>query len=152
MRNFINIFIIFVILFFVVFGIYKYCSIDDIATGEFLVSEVSFDGNYVLNAYVINGGSLSADHVRVELFDKNKNIYKNIYWKYPYNDYDFDMHFIDNDHVIINDVLLNIHKDKYNWRLDDWYKIKNWVRSKFNRDSVISTYLNLHIVIGSPLE
>lgn len=72
------------------------------------------DKQYTLYGYWINGGSLSADALRVEVKNNTTGITKNIYWGYPENS--IQMRWIDNENVSINDKKLNIYKDKYDWR------------------------------------
>lgn len=88
----------------------------NIPEGKYIESIESPNKEYKLNAYFIDGGSLSGDSIRVELENISTNKIKNIYWGYPYSK--VNMEWFDNDVVIINDKKLNIHKDTYNWKND----------------------------------
>ena len=69
------------------------------------------NGNYTMNAYLIDGGSLSANAIRVEIINNENEKTKNIYYSYPEDVIIFE--WMDNDNVIINGVKLNIHSDYY---------------------------------------
>ncbi len=79
--------------------------------GEKFYLTVSPNGKYILDAYFINGGSLNGDAVRVEMLRKSNDKPRNIYYCYPKNDVTIE--WIDNENVKINDVKINILKDRY---------------------------------------
>lgn len=94
----------------------KSLDMNNIPEGKYITSIESPNKDYKLNAYLIDGGSLSGDSIRVELENINTNKIINIYWGYPYSN--VNMEWINNDVVLINDKKLNVHRDTYNWRND----------------------------------
>lgn len=92
----------------------RFYNINNIGDGEFIYETLSPTQQYILKAYRINGGSLSADSIRVELIDKKNGTTKNIYFNYP--EKDITIKWVDEYHVEINGHSLNILKDKYDWR------------------------------------
>ena len=93
------------------FMYYFSTSINYLPKGNYLYSVESPNKEFKLNAYIVNGGSLSGDAIRVELENSINNNTKNIYWKYPISN--VDINWLDNSNVIINDIKLNIHTDIY---------------------------------------
>lgn len=75
--------------------------------GEYLYTVSSPNKINKVNVYLVDGGSISADAIRIEL-DSNK---KNIYWNYPCNE--VTVVWIDDSNILINDVRLNVYNDKY---------------------------------------
>lgn len=100
-------------LFIIIFIIYSYSNkmLLFLPDGEKVLSKKSPNGQYVLNIYLIDGGSLSADALRGEVVKNNKKY--NIYWCYRDCEFDVRVKWLDNTNVEINDLKLDINKDKY---------------------------------------
>lgn len=80
--------------------------------GILIESRNSPNGVYIMNAYKIDGGPISADAIRVEIINKKKNKKKNIYWCYPKSE--VSIKWLNDETVEINEIKLNIKKEKYN--------------------------------------
>jgi len=96
---------------------YMYClnvNLKFLPTGKFLYSVESPNNLYRLNAYIVDGGTLSADAIRVELVYIFEGRTKNIYWRYPMST--VEMEWIDNEFVIINGIKLNARRDIYEYK------------------------------------
>lgn len=108
-----KIIIISIIVIFLYLGIEWYISNDmtSLPVGEKIQVILSPDKNYAMNVYYIDGGSISADAIRVEIENSKNGKIKNIY--YSYQESSVDAKWEDNDNVVINDIQLNIHDDKY---------------------------------------
>ncbi len=108
--------LLFLFIFSVFFLIYTlFYDINNISGGKFLNEVSSPNSDYALKAYLIDGGPLSSDSIRVELvYNKNKSKVKNIYFNYPENS--VTMKWLDNFNVEINGKQLNINKETYDWR------------------------------------
>lgn len=89
-------------------------NINTVANGDYLESLKSPNNEFTLNAYFIDGGSLSGDAIRVELINNQNSNKKNIYWDYPKSN--VSMKWIYENTVEINGKVLNIYKDTYDWR------------------------------------
>lgn len=83
-------------------------------TGKQVDELVSPNEEYTLKSYFLEGDSLSANATRVEVYNNDTKEAKNIYYNYRENE--VTMKWIDEDTVQINDIELNIHKEKYDWR------------------------------------
>lgn len=93
---------------------FQQCNMENIDEGEFIESISSPNKDYLLNSYFLDGGPISGNGIRVELVNKKTNRVKNIYYDYPVNS--VNMEWVDNHTVKINDHIMNIYKDTYNWR------------------------------------
>lgn len=110
-----------IIVVFVLFGaatIYKFFnpSINNIPKGDYIESLNSPSGNYTLKSYKYSGGATADWTLRVEVLNNTTQATKNIYWNY-HEDY-AKMEWIDEETVIINGKKLNVHKDKFDFRVD----------------------------------
>ncbi len=109
-----KILLLFLALFIFLF-IYKFFyDTQNIAEGELLEEIPSYNNNYTLKSFLINGGSLSADAVRVEIINNNNGKQRNIYFNYPENS--VEIKWVDEETVEINGIILNIFRDTYDWR------------------------------------
>lgn len=79
--------------------------------GEFITSEQSFNKEYTLNAYLVSYKEKDETGIRVEVVNNKTKKSKTIYWEYPNKD--IKMLWIDETHVDINDIILNIKKNTY---------------------------------------
>ena len=84
----------------------------DASQGELLETLTSPDGRYELISYFINGGSLSGNSVLVQL--KTEDKVKNIYLNYPKDT--VKMTWLDENTVKLDDIVLDVRKDTYDWR------------------------------------
>lgn len=106
--------VIVIIAVIIMYGLYHFCyDMNSLLKGEFLESIESPTGKYTINSY-LSKNSLSADAIRVELINNKTSKRKNIYW--GYNESLAYMEWIDENTVEINEHVLNIHKDIYDWR------------------------------------
>lgn len=101
--------VISIIILYLGIELYVSSSMSFLPKGEMIESIKSPNGEYIMNSYFIDGGTISANAIRVEIVYKNKS--KNIYWSYPEDG--ATIKWLDNDNVKINNVKLNIHHDKY---------------------------------------
>ncbi len=92
---------------------YFFYDMNSLPKGELLESIESPTNEYTINSYIVRN-SLSADAIRVELINNKTTKRKNIYWGYPENI--ADIKWRDKETVEINEHVLNIHKDIYDWR------------------------------------
>jgi len=113
-----NILAIFFIIILVLISVYIknnfIYNINKIKTGEYIEELFSPNNEWTIKSYLIKGDSLIADCTRVELVNNKTKEKKNIY--YGYRENEVIMVWIDNKTVEINDIVLNIHKDTYDWR------------------------------------
>lgn len=79
--------------------------------GENIETIISPDGLNTMNAYFIDGGTLSANSIRVEMVNNEDGIAKNIYWGYRENE--VSLEWLNNEYVVVNGIILNIYKDTY---------------------------------------
>lgn len=115
------IYIFFIILFIIGYAYYNlFHNLQSVPKGELIRSIESPDGNYVIKTYFNDGGSLSHDAARGELYNIKRERGKTIYWNYP--DHDPYVKWLNNKEVLLGDQVLNILKgETYDWRHDpDW--------------------------------
>lgn len=79
--------------------------------GKKIISKKSPNNQYMLNIYLIDGGSLSANALRGEIVKDNKKY--NIYWCYRDCEFNVKVKWLNNTNIEINDLELDINKDKY---------------------------------------
>jgi len=109
-------FIIIILVGSIIIFIYNnFYNINNIPNGEHIESILSPNEHYKITSYIIKGDSLSKDAIRVELENTQTQKKKNIYWNYPQSD--VTIKWLDDSTIQINDIKLNIYKDKYDWRL-----------------------------------
>ncbi|GAE25561.1 hypothetical protein JCM9140_1561 [Halalkalibacter wakoensis JCM 9140] len=98
------------------YGIYwAFFDMSRLPTGEFLTEERSPDGAYTVRAFVSHGHATVADSIRGELVIHNQNDKtKTIYWNYREDLATIE--WIDNDTVSINNYILDVPHDKYDFR------------------------------------
>lgn len=99
------------IILYLVFEWYISNDMTSLPTGTNIQSIESPNGNYIMNVYRVDGGSISADAIRVEIETIENGETKNIYYSYPESFVDAE--WVDDSNVKINNIQLNIHKDKY---------------------------------------
>lgn len=97
------------------YGVYwAFFDMNSLPTGDYLTEATSPDGTYTLKAYVANGGATTSYSVRGELVFNNSNKAKNIYWNY--SEATANIEWEDNDTVVINDHILNVPIDTFDFR------------------------------------
>ena len=85
--------------------------------GQEIIQEVSSpNGTYTVTAYLHNGGATTDYAVLCSVKYNGRNKEKNIYWQY--HCYEADIIWIDEYTVQINDVVLDVRKDTYDYRHD----------------------------------
>ncbi len=108
-----------VIIISVMFLLLKYwlfSSMINLPEGEYLQSSISPENDYKINAYV-SIKSLSDDAIRCEVEDLTTGKTRNLYWEYKKSE--VNINWIDKKTVNINGKILDVTKDKYDWRKDD---------------------------------
>lgn len=90
------------------------CSMEDLPEGELKYSSISPSGTYTVNLYLCDGGSTVDYAVRGEVITNSTNVIRNLYWEYHCEEY--DVVWIDDETVIINNKELNVIEDEYDWR------------------------------------
>ncbi|QFG00629.1 hypothetical protein PB01_18545 [Psychrobacillus glaciei] len=98
------------------FGVYwAFFDMNRLPKGDFLTEEFSPNGKYTLRAYISDGGATTSYAIRGELvFNDEKGRKKNIYWNY--REESADISWVDNDTVVINGHVLDVLRDKFDFR------------------------------------
>ena len=96
-----------------IFFCWGFCRIPN--GGELIATSVSPDEQYTINAY-LHVNSLSSDAIRCEMVNNKNGRTKNIYWDYPKSI--AKIRWTCDDTVDINGVILNVERDKYDFRWD----------------------------------
>ncbi len=89
-------------------------SFDALPEGDFLIESYSPDSNYVIKAYLCNGGATVDFAVRAELIDLINDDSKNIYWDYRIST--AEILWNSSKIVVINGHEIKIPEGKYDWR------------------------------------
>lgn len=92
-------------------------SLQDIKGQELINEVISSDERYLIKAYKNNGGVTVDYSVLCTLTDNQTKKTNNIYWQYKLDEVIIE--WIDNDTVSINDVILNLPEDTYDWRMSN---------------------------------
>ena len=79
--------------------------------GELVNSYESPDSHFTVNIYLCNGGATTDFAIRGELVDNHNADRKNMYW--GYHEEEADVHWIDEETVVINGRTLHVLKDVY---------------------------------------
>ena len=87
-------------------------SMNNLPSGELILSSESPNGKYTINLYLVNGGATTDYAVRGELCYGQKT--KNIYWQY--HEHRSNINWIGEYEVEINGVILDVRSDVYDWR------------------------------------
>lgn len=90
--------------------------ISGLPEGEFLEAHHSLNGEYTINIYLCGGGATTDYSIRGELLTNTTGTRKNIYWNY--HEDDAVVQWISDETVIINNHIINIHDDVYDFRWD----------------------------------
>lgn len=92
-----------------------FISMENLPKGELLTEESSPDGKYTVKAYITNGGATTSYAIRGELvFNEKNGKLHNIYWNN--REEIAEISWVDNDTVIINNHILNVPEEKYDFR------------------------------------
>ncbi|NPC94153.1 DUF5412 domain-containing protein [Bacillus sp. WMMC1349] len=90
-------------------------SMDHLPEGKWIQSSTSPNQQYKLNIYLVNkGGATVAYSIRGELLNVSNGKRKNIYW--GYREQKATITWKDNNHVSINNRVLDVRSDTYDWR------------------------------------
>lgn len=96
---------------------------------ELLSSTISPNGKYRIDTFRSNCGATCSFGIIGELCD-NKNKCKEIYR--GYKEYSSYVYWIDNKTIFINNKILNVFTEKYDYRKDDNYYEKRYTGSQNN--------------------
>ncbi len=92
---------------------YLFISMSHLPKGE-LITTVKCDScGKAVNVYLVNGGATTDYSIRGEIV-YNNGYHKNIYWSY--HESNADVSWVSCDEININGHVLNVYKDKYDWR------------------------------------
>lgn len=89
---------------------YRKNNLLDLPIGELKYSKLSPDKKNKLNYYFINGGSISADAMRIEI-ETQKEKY-NIYYCYSECEFDADIEWKDNNNIVVNNRTIDINGER----------------------------------------
>ena len=89
---------------------YRQKNLIGIPKGELKYSKLSPNKENKLNYYFIDGGSISADAMRIEI-EINKEKY-NLYYCYKNCDFESIVEWKDNQNIMIGNRIINIKEDK----------------------------------------
>ena len=89
-------------------------SMNNLPTGELIDQEISPNGKYKVNAYLVAGNATVDFSVRCEVVEIETGSTRNIYWQYRMEN--ADIVWIDDHTVNINGVVLDVQTDSYDWR------------------------------------
>ena len=81
---------------------------------EKILESTSPNGTYTISAYLNNGGATTSYAVLGSLKNNETNKQKNIYWEYRCEEAEIE--WIDDFTVKINNVVLDVRKDTYDFR------------------------------------
>lgn len=81
---------------------------------ELMHETISPSGMYHVSAYLNNGGATTSFSVLVVAENIRTGRVKNIYWEYRCEE--AVMEWVDEETIHINDQVLNVRKDVYDWR------------------------------------
>jgi hypothetical protein len=84
--------------------------------GELLSEVASPNGDWTVSIYQTSGGATVDFAVRGELTNRAAHQKKNIYW--AYHESTAVVIWQDDDTVLINDVVLDVRTQTYDWRVD----------------------------------
>lgn len=102
-----------ILLVFVMYNTF-FPNINNVRTGDFVEEVISPTEDYSLKSYLLLGDPLSADAMRVELVNNKTKESRNIYFNYHENE--VDMKWLDERTVKINNKILDIYEDEYDFR------------------------------------
>lgn len=89
-------------------------SMGNLPEGELLTHTTSPDETYTIHFYRTNGGATTDHSLRGELVHNATGETENIYW--AYREQDVHAAWIDSHTVTINGRVLDVRKEKYDWR------------------------------------
>ncbi len=104
-------------LFFIVIGLSScnlFANLDNLPEGKLIQSSCSPEGNYQINAYLVSGNATTDFSIRCEVLEVSSGYVRNIYWQYHCEK--ADIVWIDEVTVKINENILNVIQDSYDWR------------------------------------
>ncbi len=89
-------------------------TMENLPTGELVATYDSPDSDYTINIYLCDGGATTDFTIRGELVDNLNEEKKNIYW--GYHEDEADVHWLDDETVVINGRTLHVLQDVYDFR------------------------------------
>jgi len=109
-----NILFYFVLSVIIIFSSCASYGMDNLPKGELMQTVYSPDETYIINSYLVSGGATVDFCVRCEVVEIPTGKKRNIYWEYRCETARIE--WINNTTVKINDKLLNVNTDSYDWR------------------------------------
>ncbi len=82
--------------------------------GKLIMSSLSPNGTYQVNAYLCDGGATVDQSIRAEVVTVSTGKARDIYWQY--HAYDAEIHWISDEVVSVNGITLNVLEDRYDYR------------------------------------
>ena len=90
-----------------------FVSMSSLPTGELIGEYASSSSDCSVRIYRCRAGATVADSIRGEIVLENGKT-KTVYW--AYRESEADMQWLDGETVRINGRILNVYRDKYDWR------------------------------------
>ncbi len=81
---------------------------------KLIMSSLSPNGTYQVNAYLCDGGATVDQSIRAEVVTVSTGKARDIYWQY--HAYDAEIHWISDEVVSVNGITLNVLEDRYDYR------------------------------------
>lgn len=99
----------------VAYGVYwAFFDLQRIDGEEFLDETTSPQGTYTVTAYLNNGGATTSYAVLCTVRNNKSQSVKNIYWEYRTDT--VEMEWLDDENIRINNAVLNVEKETYDFR------------------------------------
>lgn len=105
--------LIFVFLVVIAIFYYSFISMSNLPKGELISSTKCDSCGKTVNVYLVNSGATTDYSIRGEIVYNNGH-HKNIYWSY--HESKADVSWVSCDEVNINGHVLNVYKDRFDWR------------------------------------
>ena len=99
-----------ILLIFLLVHLYAKKNLIGLPTGQLSYSEESPDKTKKMNVYYIDGGSISADALRIEIASNSKKY--NVYYCYKNCNFDKNAKWIDDNTIVVNNRKININKQR----------------------------------------
>ena len=106
-----------VLLFAVIYvsiSLFIYHRATTLPTGELICTSTSPNGDYIIQAYLCDGGATTDQAIRAEVLNNASGKVRNIYWQY--HAYEADIEWLSDTLVRINGVELDVRTDAYDYR------------------------------------
>lgn len=104
----------YVLIFILVLLLFWCVSNKPLPEGKLILSSLSPNSMYQVNAYLCDGGATVDQSIRAEVVIVSTGKTRNIYWQY--HAYDAEINWISDELVSINGITLNVLEDMYDYR------------------------------------